>query len=90
MNKKTGLRSIIPGKKAIGLMVLQGFGLFLTVSGMVGLTLLLGPLNHILQDLTFTPVFGSKLYAALSCLSLAVIGGAIDFLTSAGLKSLEE
>ena len=90
MSEKTGLKSIIPGKKAIGLMVLRGFGLFLTVSGMVGMTLILGPLDRIVQDLTFTPVFDSKLYAFLLCLLLAVIGGAIDFLTNEGLKALEK
>jgi hypothetical protein len=90
MNEKTGLESIIPGKKAIGLMVLRGFGLFLTISGMVGMTLILGPLNHIIQDLTFTLVFDSKLYAFLLCLLLAVIGGAIDFLTNEGLKAIEK
>ena len=90
MNGKTGLKSIIPGKKAVGLMVLRGFGLFLTISGMVGITLVVGPLSHIVQDLTFTPVFDSKIYAFLLCLLLAVIGGAIDFFTNEGLKALEK
>jgi len=92
MSNKTGLKSIIPSKKAIGLMVLRGFGLFLTISGMVGMTLILGPLNHILalpEGMEYTLVFGSKPPAFFSCMGLAVIGGAIDFLTNEGLKSLE-
>jgi hypothetical protein len=89
MESKAGLQSIIPGKKAIGLMVLRGFGLFLTVSGMAGITLVAGPLNHVLTDLTFTPVFESKVYAFLLCLLMAVIGGAIDFFTNEGLKAIE-
>ena len=90
MSEKRGLKSIIPGGKAIGLMVLRGFGLFLTISGMAGITLLLGPLDRIITDLSFTPVFDSKIYAFLLCLLMAVIGGAIDFLTNEGLKALEK
>jgi len=89
MEGQTGLRSIVPGKNEIGLMVLRGFGLFLTVSGMVGITLVAGPLNHVLTDLTFTPVFDSKVYAFLLCLLMAVVGGAIDFFTNEGLKAIE-
>ena len=89
MGGKNGLKTIMPGNKAIGLMVVRGFGLFLTVSGMVGIALIAGPLNHILKDLTFTPVFDSKVYAFLICLSMTVIGGAMDFLTNEGLKALE-
>jgi hypothetical protein len=89
MESESGLKSIVPGKKAIGLMVLRGFGLFLTVSGMAGIALVVGPLNHVVTDLTFTPVFESKVYAFLLCLLMAVIGGAIDFLTNEGLKAIE-
>jgi hypothetical protein len=89
MGGNTGLKSIMPGNKAIGLMVVRGFGLFLTVSGMVGIALIAGPLNHILKDLTFTPIFDSKLYAFLICLSMTVVGGALDFFTNEGLKALE-
>ena len=90
MNKKTGAKSIIPDKKAIGFMVLRGFGLFLSVAGMAGIALVLGPLNHILQDLTFTPVFESKTYAFLLCLLMAVVGGVMDFVAKLGLKATEE
>jgi len=67
MGGKNGLKTIMPGNKAIGLMVVRGFGL----------------------DLTFTPVFDSKVYAFLICLSMTVVGGTLDFLTSEGLKALE-
>jgi len=89
MSEKTGLQAIMPSGKEVGLMVLGGFGLFLTVSGMVGITLILGPLNHILQDLEFTLVFGSKPPAFLVCFALCVVGGAMDFFAKRGLKGLE-
>jgi hypothetical protein len=83
-------KSIVPGKKAIAFMVLRGFGLFLSVSGMVGIALVAGPLNHILKDLTFTPVFDSKVYAFLLCLLMAIVGGALDFFANLGIKATEE
>lgn len=90
MSQNGGLRSIIPSKKAIAFMVLRGFGLFLSVSGMVGMTLIAGPLNHVLIDLTFTPVFDSNAYAFLLCLLMAIVGGALDFFANLGLKATEE
>ena len=90
MSEKTGLTSIIPGGKEIGFMVLRGFGLFLSVSGMAGIALIAGPLNYILQDLEFTLVFGSKPPAFFVCLGLAVLGGAMDFFANIGLKGLQE
>jgi hypothetical protein len=83
-------KSIIPSGKAIGFMVIRGFGLFLSVSGMVGIALVLGPLNSIIKDLTFTLVFDSKGYAFLLCLLMAVVGGALDFVANLGLKRIEE
>jgi hypothetical protein len=65
--------------KAILGMVVKGFGLFLTVTGMVGLSLILGPLNEILK-FEFTPIFGSNAYAALLCFLFTVVGGTLDFL----------
>ena len=88
MSEKTGLASVVPGGKEIGFMVIRGFGLFLSVSGMVGMALILGPLNHIIQDIEFTLVFGSKLPAFFSCFGLAVVGGALDFVANLGLKGL--
>jgi hypothetical protein len=90
MSEKTGLKSIMPSGKEIGFMVVRGFGLFLSVSGMVGMALILGPLNHILQDMEFTLAFGSKPPAFLSCMGLAVLGGALDFFANRGLKGLEK
>jgi asparagine N-glycosylation enzyme membrane subunit Stt3 len=83
-------KSIIPSGKAIGFMVIRGFGLFLSVSGMVGITLVLGPLDSIIKGLTFTPIFESKAYAFLFCLLMAVVGGALDFVANLGLKRIEE
>ena len=80
----------IPGPKAIALMVVRGFGLFLTVTGMVGLALILGPLNHVLKDLTFTPIADSKAVAAILCFVFTVIGGILDFVANAGLKAMDE
>ncbi|MDD5503658.1 MAG: hypothetical protein PHH26_09445 [Candidatus Thermoplasmatota archaeon] len=68
--------------KAILGMVVKGFGLFLTVTGMVGLSLTLGPLNEIL-NFEFTPIFGSNGYAALLCFVFTVIGGVLDFFGAA-------
>jgi hypothetical protein len=90
MTEKTGLKSVVPSGKEIGFMVVRGFGLFLSVSGMVGMALILGPLNHIIQDLEFTLVFGSKAPAFFSCMGLAVVGGALDFFANLGLKGLEK
>ena len=90
MTEKTGLKSVVPSGKEIGFMVVRGFGLFLSVSGMVGMALILGPLNHIIQDLEFTLVFGSKAPAFFSCIGLAVAGGALDFFANLGLKGLQE
>jgi hypothetical protein len=90
MSEKKGSKSIIPGWKAIGFMVIRGFGLFLSVSGMAGIALVLGPLNSIIKDLTFTPIFESKGYAFLFCLLMAVVGGALDFVANLGLKKIEE
>ena len=90
MSQSKGSKSIIPSGKAIGFMVVKGFGLFLSVSGMAGIALILGPLNSVIKDLTFTLVFESKVYAFLLCLAMAVVGGALDFFGNLGLKKIEE
>jgi hypothetical protein len=56
------------------------------------MTLILGPLNHIIQDLdiNYTLVFGSKPPAFFACMGLAVVGGALDFFANLGLKGLEK
>jgi len=90
MSQRKSGKSIIPSGKEIGFMVIRGFGLFLSVSGMAGIALVLGPLNSIIKDLTFTPIFDSKGYAFLFCLLMAVVGGALDFFANLGLKRIEE
>jgi len=90
MSQEKGIKSIIPSGKAIGFMVIRGFGLFLSVSGMAGIALILGPLDSVIRDLTFTPVFESKVYAFLLCLAMAVVGGALDFVANLGLKRIGE
>ncbi len=87
MSEKTGLMSNMPSGKEIGFMVVAGFGLFLTVSGMVGMTLAVGPLNHILD---WNPAIGVSKGAAFgACFGLCVVGGALDFFAKRGLKGLE-
>lgn len=92
MSEKTGMKSIMPSGKEIGFMVFKGFGTFLLVSGMVGITFILGPLNHIIQDLdlSYTLVFGNKASAFFSCFGLCVIGGAVEFFADRGIKALEK
>ncbi len=89
MTEKTGMKSIVPSMNEIGFMVIRGFGLFLSVSGMVGMTLVLGPLNLIIKDMEYTLIFESKLYAFLFCLLFAIVGGALDFFANLGLKNIE-
>ncbi len=88
MAEKTGLKALIPSKKAIVWMVIRGFGQFFSVTGMAGITLVLGPLNEILLDLEFTPIFESKGLAFLFCFLFCVLGGALDFFASRSLKAL--
>jgi hypothetical protein len=90
MSQGKSRESIIPSGKAIGFMVVRGFGLFLSVSGMAGIAIVLGPLDRVVQDITFTPIFESKAYAFLLCLAMAVVGGALDFVANLGLKRIGE
>ena len=92
MNEKTGMKSMMPGGKEIGFMVVKGFGTFLLVSGMVGITFILGPLNHIIQDLdlSYTLVFANKASSFFACFGLCVVGGAVEFFADRGIKSLEK
>jgi len=68
-------------------MVLKGFGTFVIVTGLIGLSFLLGPLNLIVK-FEFTPMFGSIVYSAVVCLVLCVIGGALEFFADAYIKYL--
>ena len=90
MGAKSGLKAMMPSKKEIGFMVIEGFGLFLTVTGMVGITFILGPLNHILKDLEYTMIFDNTASSFFVCFGLCVVGGALDFFAKTALKSIEK
>jgi len=79
----------IPSGKEIGFMALKGLGTFFTITGMVGISLVLGPLSGIVK-FEFTTIFGNVLYDFLFCILLCVIGGAIEFVSDAFIKSLSE
>ncbi len=79
----------IPSGKQIGFMALQGFGMFFTITGMAGISLILGPLNLIVK-FEFTTMFGNVIYDFLFCIFLCVIGGAISFVSDAFIKDLSK
>ena len=89
--KETSIKSVIfhqvQDKRIIGFMILKGFGTFVIVTGLIGLSFLLGPLNLIIK-FEFTPMFGSIIYSAVFCFSLCVIGGALEFFADAYIKFL--
>ena len=68
-------------------MVLKGFGTFVIVTGLIGLSFILGPLNLIV-NVEFTPLFGNIIYSTIFCLLLCVIGGALEFFADAYIKYL--
>jgi len=84
------MKEKIPGKKEIAFMVIEGFGLFLTVTGMVGIGLVLGPLNHIIEGLEYTIVFDNTISAFFLCIGFCVAGGILDFVSKSALKSIEK
>jgi len=77
----------VENKRIIAFMVLKGFGTFVIVTGLIGLSLLLGPLNLIVK-FEFTPLFGSVTYSAIFSLILCVIGGGLEFFADAYIKYL--
>ncbi len=77
----------VENKSIIGFMVLKGFGTFVIVTGLIGLSVLLGPLNLIV-NFELTPLFDSVAISALFCLILCVIGGATEFFADAYIKYL--
>lgn len=89
--KETSVKSVIfnqvQDKRIIGFMILKGFGTFVIVTGLIGLSFLLGPLNLIMK-FDFTPIFGSAIYSAVICFLLCVIGGALEFFSDAYIKFL--
>ncbi len=89
--KETSIKSVlfnqVQDKRIIAFMVLKGFGTFVIVTGLIGLSFILGPLNLIVK-FEFTPMFGSIVYSAIFCLVLCVIGGALEFFADAYIKFL--
>jgi len=84
---KTVLLTQVQDKRIIGFMVLKGFGTFVIVTGMIGISLILGPLNPIVT-FEFAPMFGSVLYSVIVCLLLCVIGGSMEFFADSYIKYL--
>lgn len=80
----------IPGPKAIAFMVLRGFGQFLSVTGMVGMTLVIGPLDLVIGKLNFDLLADSKGITFLACLGFCVAGGVLDFFANEALKAIDE
>jgi len=87
VDAKAALFSPVEDKRVILFMVVRGFGMFLTVSGMAGIALATGPLDKII-GFEPTPIFGNTLYAFLVAFLLTVIGGAIEFVGDAFIKHL--
>jgi hypothetical protein len=80
----------IPGPKAIAFMVVRGFGQFLLVTGMVGITLVIGPLDLVIGKLDFDLLTDSKGITFLACLAFCVAGGVLDFVANEVLKAIDE
>jgi hypothetical protein len=80
----------IPGPKAIGFMVVRGFGQFLSITGMVGITLVIGPLDLVIGTWDFDLVADSKGITFLVCFGFCVVGGALEFFASEVLKGIDE
>jgi len=89
--KEASIKSVVfnqvQDKRIIAFMVLKGFGTFVIVTGLIGLSFILGPLNLIVK-FEFTPMFGNIIYSAVFCLVLCVIGGALEFFADAFIKYL--
>ena len=84
---KSVLLNQVQDKRVIAFMVLKGFGTFIIVTGLIGLSFILGPLNLIVK-FEFTVMFGSVIYSTIFCLLLCVIGGSLEFLADAYIKYL--
>jgi hypothetical protein len=89
--KETSIKSVlfnqVKDKRIIAFMVLKGFGTFIIVTGLIGLSFILGPLNLIVK-FEFTTMFGNIIYSTVFCLVLCVIGGALEFFADAYIKYL--
>jgi len=84
IDAKAALFSPVEDKRVILFMVVRGFGMFLTVTGMAGIALATGPLDKII-GFEFT---GNTLYAFVLSFLLTVVGGAIQFVGDAFIKHL--
>ena len=87
LSMKEALSSQVKDKRIIGFMVLKGFGTFFIVTGLVGLSLLLGPLNLIIK-FEYTTIFGNMVFDVILCLLFCVFGGALEFFASAFINYL--
>jgi len=87
INVKEVLSSQVKDKRIIGFMVLKGFGTFFIVTGLIGLSFILGPLNLIIK-FEFTTIFGNTLFDVILCILFCVIGGSLEFLADAFIKYL--
>ena len=89
--KKIDIKSVfssqVKDKRVIAFMILKGFGTFLIVTGLIGLSFILGPLNIIIK-FEFTTIFGNTIYDFLFCFLLCFVGGAIEFLSDGFIKYL--
>ena len=84
---KSALFNQVQDKRIIAFMVLKGFGTFVIVTGLIGLSFILGPLNLIVK-FEFTPMFDSIVYSTIFCLVLCAIGGTLEFFADAYIKFL--
>lgn len=87
IDAKAALFTPVEDKRVILFMVAKGFGRFLSVVGLVGIALVTGPLDIIIE-FGFTTIFGNTLLDFLLCFLLTVIGGAIEFFGDAFIKHL--
>jgi len=87
INAKEVLSSQVKDKRIIGFMVLKGFGTFFIVTGLIGLSFILGPLNLIIK-FEYTTIFGNMVYDVIICLLFCVFGGALEFFSDSFIKYL--
>jgi len=87
INFKDVLSSQVKDKRIIGFMVLKGFGTFFIVTGLIGLSFILGPLNLIIK-FEYTTIFGNVVFDVILCLLFCVFGGALEFFASSFINYL--
>jgi len=89
INAKEVLSSQVKDKRIIGFMVLKGFGTFFIVTGLIGLSFILGPLNLIIK-FEYTTIFGNIVYDVIICLLFCMFGGALEFFAGAFINYLSK